>query len=71
MNLAILKIGVQDEDVLDTFYLAVLMAFSTLGWPNDTFDLNHYFPNSCMITGYDIIFFWVTRMAICARYFSA
>ncbi len=53
----------QDEDVLDTWFSSALWPFSTLGWPNNTPDLKRYFPNSVLVTGYDIIFFWVARMA--------
>ena len=53
---------VQDEDVLDTWFSSALWPFSTLGWPNNTSDLNRYFPNNILITGYDIIPFWVNRM---------
>ena len=53
---------VQDEDVLDTWFSSALWPFSTLGWPNDTEDMRRYFPNDCLVTGYDIIFFWVSRM---------
>ena len=59
----------QDEDVLDTWFSSALWPFSTLGWPEETEDLKRYFPTSCMVTGYDIIFFWVARMAISARHF--
>ncbi len=52
----------QDEDVLDTWFSSALWPFSTLGWPEDTADLKRYYPNDVMITGYDIIFFWVVRM---------
>ena len=52
----------QDEDVLDTWFSSALWPFSTLGWPNDTADLKRYYPTSVMVTGYDIIFFWVARM---------
>lgn len=58
----------QDEDVLDTWFSSALWPFSTLGWPNDTEDLNRYFPNDLLVTGYDIIFFWVARMAFQTRY---
>ena len=54
---------VQDEDVLDTWFSSALWPFSTLGWPNNTPDLERYFPNNVLVTGYDIIFFWVCRMA--------
>ena len=52
----------QDEDVLDTWFSSGLWPFSTLGWPEETQDLERYFPNSVLVTGYDIIFFWVARM---------
>jgi len=52
----------QDEDVLDTWFSSALWPFSTLGWPNDTDDMKRYFPNDCLVTGYDIIPFWVNRM---------
>ena len=52
----------QDEDVLDTWFSSALWPFSTLGWPNDTADLKKYYPTSVLVTGYDIIFFWVARM---------
>ncbi len=53
---------VQDADVLDTWFSSALWPFSTLGWPNKTEDLERYFPNDVLVTGYDIIFFWVARM---------
>ncbi len=53
---------VQDEDVLDTWFSSALWPFSTLGWPNKTPDLERYFPNDVLVTAYDIIFFWVSRM---------
>ena len=59
----------QDEDVLDTWFSSALWPFTTLGWPDDTDDYKRYFPTSCMVTGYDIIFFWVARMAFSARHF--
>jgi len=52
----------QDEDVLDTWFSSALWPFSTLGWPNNTEDFERYFPNDVLVTGYDIIFFWVCRM---------
>ena len=52
----------RDEDVLDTWYSSALWPFSTLGWPGKTEDLDFYYPNSVLVTGYDIIFFWVARM---------
>ena len=53
---------VQDEDVLDTWFSSALWPFSTLGWPEKTVDIKRYFPNDCLVTGYDIIPFWVNRM---------
>ena len=58
----------QDEDVLDTWFSSALWPFSTLGWPENTDDLARYFPNDLLVTGYDIIFFWVARMAFQTRY---
>lgn len=52
----------QDEDVLDTWFSSALWPFSTLGWPNQTSDLERYYPLDIMVTAYDIIFFWVSRM---------
>ncbi|MFA5097819.1 MAG: valine--tRNA ligase [Candidatus Margulisiibacteriota bacterium] len=52
----------QDEDVLDTWFSSSLWPFSTLGWPEETADLKEYYPTSVLITGYDIITFWVSRM---------
>ena len=60
---------VQDEDVLDTWFSSALWPFSTLGWPNSTELVERYFPTDCLVTGYDIIFFWVARMAIDAKHF--
>lgn len=53
---------VQDEDVLDTWFSSALWPFSTLGWPEQTRDLKVFYPTSVLITGFDIIFFWVARM---------
>ena len=53
---------VQDEDVLDTWFSSALWPFSTLGYPEKTSDYDRYFPNDCLVTGYDIIPFWVNRM---------
>lgn len=53
---------IQDEDVLDTWFSSALWPFSTLGWPNNTLDMERYFPNDVLVTAYDIIFFWVARM---------
>jgi valyl-tRNA synthetase len=52
----------QDPDVLDTWFSSALWPFSTLGWPEDTPDLRTFYPNSVLVTGYDILFFWVVRM---------
>ncbi|MBQ9010123.1 MAG: valine--tRNA ligase [Clostridia bacterium] len=52
----------QDEDVLDTWFSSALWPFSTLGWPKQTEDLAYFYPTSVLVTGYDIIFFWVARM---------
>lgn len=53
---------IQDEDVLDTWFSSALWPFSTLGWPEVTEDLKRYYPTDCLVTGYDIIPFWVNRM---------
>ena len=52
----------QEEDVLDTWFSSALWPFSTMGWPEKTADLERYYPTSVLVTGYDIIFFWVSRM---------
>ena len=52
----------QDEDSLDTWFSSALWPFSTLGWPHDTPEMNYFFPTDVLVTGYDIIFFWVIRM---------
>ena len=52
----------QDEDTLDTWFSSALWPFSTLGWPNKTEDLDYFYPTDVLVTGYDIIFFWVIRM---------
>ncbi|WP_315451526.1 valine--tRNA ligase [uncultured Selenomonas sp.] len=54
----------QDEDVLDTWFSSGLWPFETLGWPEDTEDLRHFYPTATLVTGYDIIFFWVARMVM-------
>ena len=59
---------VQDEDVLDTWFSSALWPFSTLGWPEKTKDFERYFPTDCLVTGYDIIFFWVARMTFQSEY---
>ncbi|MDR1135910.1 MAG: valine--tRNA ligase [Clostridiales Family XIII bacterium] len=53
----------QDEDVLDTWFSSALWPFSTLGWPDKTEDLEYFYPTDVLVTGYDIIFFWIVRMA--------
>ncbi|AVP53928.1 valine--tRNA ligase [Clostridium tetani] len=53
---------IQDEDVLDTWFSSALWPFSTLGWPDKTEDLEYFYPTDILVTGYDIIFFWVARM---------
>lgn len=58
----------QDEDVLDTWFSSALWPFSTLGWPNKTEELDYYYPTSVLVTGYDIIFFWVVRMAFAGMF---
>lgn len=61
---------VQDEDVLDTWFSSALWPFSTLGWPDNTEDLQRYYPNNCLVTGYDIIPFWVNRMTFQGLHFT-
>ena len=61
---------VQDEDVLDTWFSSALWPFSTLGWPNETEDFKRYFPTDCLVTAYDIIFFWVARMVFQSEYIN-
>ncbi|MCD8391519.1 MAG: valine--tRNA ligase [Firmicutes bacterium] len=56
----------QEEDVLDTWFSSALWPFSTLGWPDKTKDLEYFYPTSVLVTGYDIIFFWVARMIFSA-----
>ncbi len=58
----------QDEDVLDTWFSSALWPFSTLGWPEKTPELEYFYPNDVMVTGYDIIFFWVVRMVFSGLY---
>jgi valyl-tRNA synthetase len=59
---------VQDPDVLDTWFSSALWPFSTLGWPEDTPDLRAFYPTSVLVTGYDILFFWVARMMMFGLY---
>jgi valyl-tRNA synthetase len=58
----------QDEDVLDTWFSSALWPFSTMGWPEDTADLQRYYPTTVLVTGYDILFFWVVRMMLFGLY---
>jgi valyl-tRNA synthetase len=58
----------QDPDVLDTWFSSALWPFSTLGWPDDTPDLRRFYPTSVLVTGYDILFFWVARMMMFGLY---
>lgn len=57
---------VQDEDTLDTWFSSALWPYSTLGWPHDTDDFKYFYPTDALVTGYDIIFFWVVRMIFSA-----
>ena len=59
---------IQDEDTLDTWFSSALWPFSTLGWPEKTKDLEYFFPTDVLVTGYDIIFFWVIRMIFSSLY---
>jgi valyl-tRNA synthetase len=61
---------VQDPDVLDTWFSSGLWPFSTLGWPEETADLSRYYPTTTLVTGFDIIFFWVARMTMMAGHFT-
>jgi valyl-tRNA synthetase len=58
----------QDPDVLDTWFSSALFPFSTLGWPDETADLKRFYPNDVLVTGYDILFFWVVRMMMFGLY---
>jgi valyl-tRNA synthetase len=60
----------QDEDVLDTWFSSALWPFSTMGWPEETSDIKRYFPNNVLITGHDIIYFWVARMIFMSLQFT-
>lgn len=60
----------QDEDVLDTWFSSGLWPFSTMGWPSDTKDLARYYPTNALMTGYDILFFWVARMVFTGLEFT-
>jgi valyl-tRNA synthetase len=60
----------QDEDVLDTWFSSALWPFSTMGWPDETEDIKRYYPTNVLVTGYDIIYFWVARMIFTALEFT-
>ena len=60
----------QDNDVLDTWFSSALWPFSTLGWPNETEDMKRFYPTNVLVTGYDIIYFWVARMIFTALEFT-
>ena len=60
---------VRDEDVLDTWFSSALWPFSTLGWPDDSKDVERYYPTDVLVTGFDIIFFWVARMMMMGLHF--
>jgi valyl-tRNA synthetase len=60
----------RDEDVLDTWYSSALVPFSTLGWPEKTLEQDLFLPSSVLVTGYDIIFFWVARMIMMTKHFT-
>ena len=60
---------IQDEDVLDTWFSSALWPFSTLGWPDNTKDIKKYYPTNVLVTGFDIIFFWVARMMMMGMHF--
>ena len=59
----------RDEDVLDTWFSSALWPFSTLGWPDETPELERYYPTNVLVTGFDIIFFWVARMMMMGLHF--
>ena len=59
----------RDPDVLDTWFSSALWPFSTLGWPDDTPEVKRYYPTDCLVTGFDIIFFWVARMMMMGLHF--
>ncbi len=61
----------QDTDVLDTWFSSALLPFTTLGWPEQTRDLEAFYPTSLLITGFDILFFWVARMIMMGCHFMA
>ena len=63
------KLLTRDEDVLDTWFSSALWPFSTLGWPDETTELKRYYPTDALVTGFDIIFFWVARMMMMGLHF--
>lgn len=69
-NLSPDHILIQDPDVLDTWFSSALWPFATLGWPDKDWDATSFFPNNVLITGFDIIFFWVARMVMFSLYFT-
>ncbi|KAF1013624.1 MAG: valine--tRNA ligase [Burkholderia sp.] len=60
----------RDADVLDTWFSSALVPFSSLGWPNETLELEHFLPSSVLVSGFDIIFFWVARMVMMTTHFT-
>jgi valyl-tRNA synthetase len=68
-NLSAATVLSQDNDVLDTWFSSALWPFSTLGWPEKTPELSTFYPTSVLVTGFDIIFFWVARMVMMGKYF--
>ena len=60
---------IQDDDVLDTWFSSALWTFSTLDWPETSYDLERFYPSNVLVTGFDIIFFWVARMMMMGSYF--
>jgi valyl-tRNA synthetase len=60
----------RDDDVLDTWFSSALVPFTSLGWPNETPDLSKFLPSAVLVTGFDIIFFWVARMVMMTKYFT-
>ena len=59
----------QDKDVLDTWFSSALWPFATMDWPKKNYELNIYYPSSVLVTGFDIIFFWVARMMMMGLFF--
>lgn len=60
----------REEDVLDTWFSSALVPFSTLGWPSETDELKAFLPSNVLVTGYEIIFFWVARMIMMTTHFT-